>query len=166
MAYARLTGAASLAIGVVLALLVPRAPGTESAVLIGWVAVAALAVGLAAGTRMAIVVAAAIFVVRIAMVSVAIGGVVLPIWAHVALLVVTFELAAISIEARSHATSVWRSLSQALISAAVATLVALVMESAVYGSAPGGLVLRVAAIAAVVVLVTWIVTRWAGAIEG
>ncbi|HZD22204.1 MAG TPA: hypothetical protein VE569_02210 [Acidimicrobiia bacterium] len=165
MALARVTAAASVLGAILLALLVPRAPGTVSAVLVGWVAVIVLAAGLVFGTRPALAVAAVAFILRIAMVSVAIAGVVFPIWAHTALVVVVFELAAVSIEVRTRAIPVWRSLGQVLLSTGLATLVAVVMESAVYGSAPSGLLLRVLAVAAVVILVGWIVTRWAETVE-
>lgn len=166
MAFARVTAAASVAGAVVLALMVPQAPGTESAVLVGWVAVIALTSGLLLGTRTAVTVAAVAFVIRIAMVSLAIGGVVMPIWAHVALLVLTLELAVASIEARSTVTRILPTLGQLLTSVTVATTVALVMEPAVYGSAPGGLVLRVVAVGAVVILVAWIVMRWSSTVGG
>lgn len=166
MAYARVTAAASMAVAVPLALIVPEAPGTESAVLMGWLGVIALAVALVVGVRTAVMVASVAFVIRIAMVSVAIGGVVVPIWAHVALLVTTLELAVVSIEARSSVVRVWPTVFQILTSVAVATAVALVMESAVYTSAPGGLLLRVLSVGAVVILVAWIVNRWAATVGG
>lgn len=164
MAFARVTATGSVVLAIVLAVLVPDAPGTELAVLVGWLAVLVLAVGLVFGTRTALVFAAVAFVVRIAMVSVAIGGLIPPLWAQVAMLVIIFELAAVSMEARTRHIPAWRSMGHVLMSAGLATAVSVVMESAVYGSAPGGLLLRIVAIAAVVVLVSWVVTKWGRAI--
>lgn len=164
MAFARLTALVSVAMATVLATLVPDAPGTVSAGLVGWLAVLVLAGGLLFRNRMALVFAAVAFVVRIAMVSVAIGGVIPPLWAQVAALVLIVETAALSMDTGTHRVPVWRSLGQVLTSTVLASTVALTMESAVYGSAPSGFLLRLIAVAAVVVLVGWIVTKWGRAV--
>lgn len=165
MAFARLSALGSVSVAVLLAALVPGVEGTGSAVVTGWLAVLVLALGLLFGERAAVVFAAVAFMIRIAMVSVAIGGLIPPVWAQVALFVVVFELASVSMEARTRVTPLWPTIGRTVFAALLAAAVGVVMESAVYGSAPGGLLLRVIAVGAVIVLVGWVVTKWGRAVE-
>ena len=165
MAHARLIALASIVTAGVLASLSPHAEGVAVAILIGWAGVAALGIGLWFGAQAGLTAAALAFVVRIAVVSAVIGPPVPPVWIQITLAVLAIELAVISIEARDRPRPLVRALSRAALSTGIAFIAAVSLESAVYGASGGGLLLRVAAIVALVVLVGWVVTMWSRAAQ-
>lgn len=165
MALARLTAFASLIVGGALAVLVPDVEGAGPASLAGWVAVAVLALAVVGGEPVALMVATAIFVVRLGMLAPLDGPVVPPVWVQSLLIVAFVELAVVSIERRTRPRLNVIALSRASVAAMVAAVVALVMESAVYGSSGGGSLLRAAAVAALTVLIGWILWMWRNALS-
>lgn len=160
MAFARLSAAGSLLIASGLAILVPNVRGVGLAALVGWAAVVVLAVGLGTGESTAVVLATTLFIVRIAMLAVLPAQVFPPPWIQAVMLVLIVELGALSLETRVRPRPVVIAVSGAGVSAVVATAVALVMESAVYGTESGGVLIRVAAIAALVLAGGWIMSLW------
>lgn len=160
MANARLTALVSIAAAAMLASLVPDVEGVTIAALVGWAGVAALGVGLWFGNQVGLTAAALAFVVRIAIVSAVMGPPDPPVWIQITLAVLAIELAVISVEARERPRPLPRALSRAALSTGLAFVTSVSLESAVYGASGGGLLLRVAAVVALVMVVGWLVTLW------
>ncbi len=170
MALARLTALGSVVVAIALASLVPGfdaagAPVPPTAALLGWLGVAALVLGLAVGESVGITVASVAFVMRIGMTATAAGPLVPPVWMQAFILVVCIELAAVSMEQRTRPRSTGAILGRLALSALTAVTVALVMESAVYGTSGGGMLLRIGAVAAMVLVMGWITVLWIRAVE-
>lgn len=165
MAIARLSAVGSTLAAVLFAGLVPAIDGLQVAVLVGWIGVISLILGLVLGLESAIVFAAVLLMARLAMVAAIVGGSVPPLWIQVLLFVVVFELAMVSLDARTRQVAFIPALRQIGAATLVAVTVALALEAAVFGSAPGGLLLRIASVGALVVLVAWVVIKWAEAVE-
>lgn len=160
MALARLTALGSVVIGAGLAILVPDASGAGLAALVGWLAIALLVLGVGAGEPTAIVFSAVLFVVRITMTSALTGPAVPPAWVQVLMLVLMIELAAMSLEGRTHPRRTSAAFAGAALSGVLAMTIAVVLEPAVYGTAGGGTLLRIGAVAALVMAGGWIMTLW------
>lgn len=160
MANARLTALVSIVAATVLALLVPDVEGVTIATFAGWAGVAALGLGIWFGTQAGVTAAALAFVVRIAIVSAVMGPPDPPVWVQITLAVLAIEMAVISIEVREHPRPLFRAMSRATLSTGIAFVTSVSLESAVYGASGGGLLLRVAAIVALVVVAGWLVTLW------
>lgn len=165
MAIARLSAVGSTLAAVLFAGLVPAIDGLQVAVLVGWIGVISLILGLVLGLESAIVFAAVLLMARLAMVAAIVGGSVPPLWIQVLLFVVVFELAMVSLDARTRQVAFIPALRQIGAATLVAVTVALALEAAVFGSAPGGLLLRIASVGALVALVAWVVIKWAEAVE-
>ena len=156
---ARLTALLSVALAVTL-VLVSDPGGNGFISLLGWITVALLAAGLVMGHRGGVTALAVGFVVRLGLV-VAFGLVVMPdIWVQALLLALSVEAASISFTLRARPvdplTELVRGVGSALI---VAGLVA-VMEILVAGVDTGGILVRVAGVAALVVAAGWVVRTW------
>lgn len=156
---ARLTALLSVALAVTL-VLVSDPGGNGFISLLGWITVALLAAGLVMGHRGGVTALAVGFVVRLGLV-VAFGLVVMPdIWVQALLLALSVEAASISLTLRARPvdplTELVRGVGSALI---VAGLVA-VMEILVAGVDTGGILVRVAGVAALVVAAGWVVRTW------
>jgi hypothetical protein len=165
VAVARLTAAGSLAIAVVLAVLVPSVDGAGVASLIGWTGVVALGIGLVAGKPVGLTIAGASFVVRVGLVAAIDGPLAPPVWMQAFLLVVSIELAAVSLQQRTRPRAPVVALGRAGLSGIVALLTALVLEAAVYGATAEGLLLRVGAVASLVLVAGWVSQIWRRAVE-
>lgn len=165
MAIARLSAVGSTLAAVLFVGLVPAIDGLQVAVLIGWIGVISLIVGLVQGLEAAIVFAAVLLMARLAIVAAIVGGSIPPLWIQVLIFVVVFELAVVSLDARTRNVAFLPALGQVAAATMLAVTVTLALEAAVYGSAPGGLLLRIASVGALVILVSWVVIKWAEAVE-
>ncbi len=156
---ARLTALLSVALAV--ALVQVSDPGGNGFIsLLGWIAVALLATGLIMGHRGGITALAVGFVVRLGLL-VAFDLVVTPeVWVQALLLTLSIETASISFTLRVRPvdplTELVRGAGTSLI---VAGLVA-VMGIVVDGAETGGVLVRIAGVAALVVAAGWVVRTW------
>lgn len=156
---ARLT--AFLAVVLAVTLVLVSDPGGNGFIsLLGWITVALLAAGLVMGHRGGITALTVGFVVRLGLV-VAFGLAVVPdIWVQALLLTLCVETASISFTLRVRPvdplTELVRGVGTALI---VGGLVA-VMAIVVAGAETGGILVRVAGVAALVVAAGWVVRTW------
>lgn len=164
MAFARLTGAGSVVVAMGLAVLVPNVQGAGVSAVAGWLAVAVLALGVGIGERTAVVIAGVTFIVRVAMLATLAGPVFPPPWVQVLMLVLSLELAAASLEARVRSRPAFVVLGRAGVSGLSAMVVALIMEGAVYGTNVTGILLRIGAVAALVLAVGWVLRLWSKAL--
>lgn len=165
MAIARLSAVGSTLAAVLFAGLVPAIDGLQVAVLIGWIGVISLIMGLVLGLEAAIVFAAVLLMARLSIVAAIVGGSIPPLWIQVLIFVVVFELAVVSLDARTRQVAFVPVLGQVAAATLLAVTVAIALEAAVFGSAEGGLLLRVASVGALVILVSWVVIKWAEAVE-
>lgn len=156
---ARLTALLSVALAVVL-ILVSDPGGNGFIPLLGWIAVALLAAGLVMGHRGGITALAVGLVVRLGLVVAFDLAVVPDIWVQALLLTLAIETASISFTLRVRPvdplTELVRGVGTSLI---VAGLVA-VMEIVVTEADTGGILVRVAGVAALVVAAGWVVRTW------
>lgn len=160
-----MTALGSLLVAMALAILTPSVEGAGLPSLIGWVAVAVLSLGVVAGESTAVLAAAVIFVVKLTMTSALSGPLVPPVWIQALLIVLTVELAVFSLERRTRPRLNLIAFARMAFSALTALSVALVLEAAVYGVSGGGSLLRIAAVAAVVLLVGWVTWLWRRAVS-
>ncbi len=156
---ARLTALLSVALAVAL-VLVSDPCGNGFIPLLGWIAVALLAAGLVMGHRGGITALAVGLVVRLGLVVAFDLAVVPDIWVQALLLTLAIETASISFTLRVRPvdplTELVRGVGTSLI---VAGLVA-VMEIVVTEADTGGILVRVAGVAALVVAAGWVVRTW------
>lgn len=165
MALARLSALGSFIAATLLVGLVPAVDGLSVATLIGWIGVISLVFGLVSGASGAVVFAAVLLMVRLSIVAVIVGGSVPPLWIQVTIFVLVFELAVLSLEARTRPIVIRSTLGQIIASMLVAVTVALALEAAVFGSAPGGVLLRIISVGALVILVAWVALKWGEVVE-
>lgn len=156
---ARLTALLSVAFAVALVLM--SDPGGNGFIaLLGWITVVLLAAGLIVGHRGGITALAVGFVVRLGMVVAFDLAVIPDIWVQALLLTLSLETASISFTLRVRPvdplTELVRGVGTSLI---VAGLVA-VMEIVVTGADTGGILVRIAGVAALVVAAGWVVRTW------
>jgi hypothetical protein len=136
-------------------------PGVNGFIsLLGWITVVLLAAGLTMGHRGGITALAVGFVVRLALVVAFDLAVAPDIWVQALLLTLSVETASISFTLRVRPadplTELVRGVGTALL---VAGLVA-VMEIVVAGAEAGGILVRIAGVAALVVAAGWVVRTW------
>lgn len=156
---ARLT--ALLSVTLALALVLVSDPGGNGFIsLLGWMTVALLAAGLMVGHRGGITALAVGFVVRLGLVVAFDLAVVPDIWVQALLLTLSIETASISFTLRVRPVDPLTELVRGVgTSVIVAGLVA-VMEILVTGADTGGILVRVAGVAALVVAAGWVVRTW------
>lgn len=160
MALARLTGFTAIALGTSLAVFVPDVDGAAYAGLVGWLAVALLAIGVWFGEDVAIVIGAVGFVVKVAILSVLTGPVEPPVWAQALILALVVELASLSVEARVHARMASPALARVVVAGLTAMIVSIGLEALVYGTDGSGTILRIGAVASVVFVGGWLTMAW------
>lgn len=165
MAFARVTALISVVTASVLALSVPGSGGAGMPILIGWMGVIALAIGVGLGETSAVVLAGAAFVLRLAMHTSLVGAAVPRVSFQVPLLVLSIELAVVSIDARTRPRRPSGALGRVVTSVIVATLASQILEAAVLGTSGGGTLLRVGALATVVIVAGWVTVLWSRAVE-
>lgn len=156
---ARLTALLSVALAVTLVLVSDRG-GNGFVSLLGWITVVLLAAGLIMGHRGGITALTVGFVVRLGLVVAFDLPVVPDLWVQALLLTLSVETASISFTLRVRPvdplTELVRGVGTALI---VAGLVA-VMAIVVAGAETGGILVRIAGVAALVVAAGWVVRTW------
>ncbi len=160
MATARLTALASVVLAAGLALTVPSAQGAGIATLLSWAGVGVLLMGLLFGYRGAVTAAAVAFVIRVAVTSTLATEGRLALWAYAMALVLVIELASASFTFRTRAGEPWWVLGRALLVSVLVALGVQVMELLSNGAQAGGILVRAAGIAAVVLAAGWVGRTW------
>ena len=160
MAFARVTGFVSISLAVSLALLLPDTQGAAYAGLAGWTGVVLLGIGIVFGEKTPIVVASAVFVVKVAILATLAGQLYPPIWVQALILVLMVETAALSIDSRVVPRPMISSLGRLASSGLLAMIVSIGLEAIVYGTTGSGMALRVSAVAAAIFLVGWLTMTW------
>lgn len=157
---ARLAGLLSVALAVSLNLASSPQGASGLIALVGWVAIALLAVGLVIGHRGGVGALAVGFVLRLALLG-AMGAAIVPeLWVQAVLLTLSIEAASISFALRVRPvdplTAFMRSATTALMTGAMVAI----METMVAGTDTSGVLVRVAGIAALVVAAGWVIRTW------
>lgn len=135
--------------------------GTSGLVsLIGWVTVGLLIVGLVIGHRGAVAAVAVGFTMRLGLVG-AMGGPIAPeLWVQALVLVLTIEAAAISFTLRVRPVDPLVVMLRGLTTALGAAVAVQILGQLVAGTETGGLLVRVAGIAALVLAAGWVIRTW------
>lgn len=156
---ARLTALLSVALAITL-VLVSDPGGNGFISLLGWITVALLAAGLIMGHRGGITALAVGFVMRLGLVVAFDLAVIPDLWVQALLLTLSVETASISFTLRVRPvdplTELVRSVGTALIVAGLVAAMGIVVE----GADTGGILVRIAGIAALVVAAGWVVRTW------
>ncbi|MEX1093888.1 MAG: hypothetical protein WEF28_12145 [Acidimicrobiia bacterium] len=156
---ARLTALLSVALAVAL-VLVSDPGGNGFISLLGWITVALLAAGLIMGHRGGITALAVGFVMRLGLVVAFDLEVIPDLWVQALLLTLSVETASISFTLRVRPvdplTELVRGVGTAVIVAGLVAAMGIVVE----GADTGGILVRIAGIAALVVAAGWVVRTW------
>jgi hypothetical protein len=153
--------AAALSVGLASTLVLMSSPGGTGLIgLIGWISVALLAAGLLLGHRGGIVALSVGMILRLALLG-AMGEVIQPdLWVQAVLLTLAIETAAISFTLRIRPVDplvvMLRSVGMALIAAGLVET----MDVLVVGTASSGALVRVAGVAALVLVAGWVIRTW------
>ena len=156
---ARLTALLSVVLAVTL-VLVSDPVGNGFISLLGWITVALLAAGLMMGHRGGITALAVGFVVRLGLVVAFDLAVTPDLWVQVLLLTLSVETASISFTLRVRPVDPLTELVRGVGTTVIVAGLVAVMGMLVAGADTGGILVRVAGVAALVVATGWVVRTW------
>ena len=139
---------------------VPTAKGSGLGALIGGIGVLVLTIGLLYGLTASVTVAAVALVLQLGIISALPVALAPPLWAQALLIVLIVEFASASFAARSHQIDPIRVVVRAMGTAVVVSGVVQVMSLLLEGAQLGGVVVRVAGVAALVIVGGWVALSW------
>ncbi|MDX1450313.1 MAG: hypothetical protein R3246_14785, partial [Acidimicrobiia bacterium] len=143
----------------------PDVDGAAYAGLAGWAGALLLAIGVWFGEESAVVTAAVGFAAKVMILATLDGPMEPPVWVQALIVVLIVESAALSMEFRIRPRPMASAAGMAAISAMIAMIVSVGLESMVYGTTGSGWLLRISAVGAVVFLAGWLTVTWRGATD-